>query len=214
MTYRKACGIVQKNFTWLSFSFRLCTVVDVRISCFKNNDLGGFHTCLFFFLLLTMMCFTRLYVCVQGLDQQCWVAVPGGRVGSMDIKPDSTGTGALASEWAKVCTIVESPSPAYGRSGGGPQTGPRVSRGGRPSGSHSAVWRGAQQNPSVDVIVLTMTLWEIQASDRNKYQRREKKGGFTRRNSWLLPLMWCNRNMFVILISADVPNPKKRFVTF
>lgn len=144
MTCRKACGIVQKNFTWLSFSFCLCTVVDVRISCFKNNDFGGdFIPVFFFFILLTMMCFTRLYVCVCARVGSavlgCCARRVGGWVGSMDIKPDSTGTGALASEWAKVCTIVESPSPAYGRSGGRPQTGPRVSRGGRPSGSHSAV---------------------------------------------------------------------------
>lgn len=179
MTCRKACGIVQKNFTWLlAFLSVFAPLWMLESAVSKTMIWGDFIPVFFFFLLLTMMCFTRLYVCVQGWDQRCWVAVPGGRVGgwvgSMDIKPDSTGTGALASEWAKVCTIVESPSPAYGRSGGRPQTGPRVSRGGGPSGSHSAVWRGPQQNPSVDVIVLTMTLREIQASDRNKYQRREK----------------------------------------
>lgn len=44
----------------------------------------------------------------------------------MDIKPDSTGNGALA-ERAKVCTNVKCPCPAYGRKGRRPQKGLRVS---------------------------------------------------------------------------------------
>lgn len=31
-----------------------------------------------------MVCFTQLYVCVRGWDQQCWVAVPGGREGGSE----------------------------------------------------------------------------------------------------------------------------------
>lgn len=41
----------------------------------------------------------------------------GARVGVMDIKPDSTGNGALAAR-AKVCTNVKCPCPAYGRIAG------------------------------------------------------------------------------------------------
>lgn len=41
----------------------------------------------------------------------------GAWVGVMDIKPDSTGNGALAAR-AKVCTNVKCPCPAYGRRAG------------------------------------------------------------------------------------------------
>lgn len=55
-------------------------------------------------LLLAMMCFTQLYVCarVGSAALGCCTRREGSRVGgwagSMDIKPDSTGTGALASK--------------------------------------------------------------------------------------------------------------------
>lgn len=135
MTCGKARWIVQRIFTWLSFLFCLCTIVGVRISCLKMiGGWGGFHSWCFFFLFFLQWCVLHSCVCVceggiSGVGLLCQEGGSGGWAGSMDIKPDSTGTGALASEWAKVCTIVKSPSPAYGRSGGRPQTGPRVSRG-------------------------------------------------------------------------------------
>lgn len=42
-----------------------------------------------------------------------------------------------------------------------------------------------QQNRSVDVIVLTRVWREIEASDWNKYQRRERSDDQTRNTKWL-----------------------------
>lgn len=78
--------------------------------------------------------FTWLCVCVcvcVGAGIRFWVAVPGGLGvngclgGVVDIKPDSTGNGALA-EMANVCTNVKCPfSCSWGRDRR-PQKGLRV----------------------------------------------------------------------------------------
>lgn len=67
--------------------------------------------------------FVHVCVCVRGggglgSGLLCQEGGVNGCLGGItDIKPDSTGNGALA-ERAKVCTNVKCPCPAYGRRAG------------------------------------------------------------------------------------------------
>lgn len=74
--------------------------MDDGISCLRIVwEVFFFSVCLHLFF-LKIMCFTRLYVCVGwggGFGLLCQEGgVNGCLGGDMDLKPDSTGTGALA----------------------------------------------------------------------------------------------------------------------